>query len=529
MSKLVRMSLSEEQMLLDYERILCEDSFAYFLERAWPSIDPGEPFKHGWHIDAICEHAEAVRDGDIEYLIINQPPRTSKSTIVSIAFPAWIWCQSLDYAFSGIGTQFMCGTYGQKLSDEHGGKFARLIHSEWYQRLWGHKFKIIQDQVRDFKISGGGHRQGTSVDGRGTGFGGHILLLDDPHNAKETQSAVVRKKALDWYDQTLSSRYNNPNEKAFILVMQRLHVEDMTGHFLSKEIPGLVHLFLPMEYMPDRKYITVIGWEDPRTYAGELLAPDRMGHKAILEYKRELGRIGYAGQYQQSPSVEGGNIFNRDHWIAWEHVERVRRPDGSERVLVHTPPFDLIIASMDTAYEIKEVNDYSACTVWGVFSDENSIPRILLIDAWQERLVFHDLVEKVRATVKRFKVDTLLIEKKVSGISLLQELDRLMINVPCKIEDIIPAGSKEARANAIQGIFEQKYIMAPDTDWAEMVINQCSQFPNGAHDDLVDTVSQAIKYLRDTGSIETREDRQVALNRELNYNPKRPAYLEHGI
>lgn len=529
MKNLLKLNMSEEQMLLDYERILCEDSFSYFLERAWPYIDPGAQFQSGWHIDAICSHMEAVRDGEIEYLIINQPPRTSKSSIVSIAFPAWIWCQSLGSYFSGLGTQFLCGTYGQPLSDEHGGKFSRLIHSEWYQKLWGHKFKIVKDQVRNFKNNAGGHRQGTSVNGWVTGFGGDILLLDDPHNALEAQSAVTRATVINWYDQTLSSRYNNPNKKALILVMQRLHVEDLTGHFLSKEIPGLVHLFLPMEFMPDRKYITVIGWEDPRTKTGELLAPDRMGHKAIMEYKRELGPIGYAGQYQQSPLVEGGNIFNRDHWIDWEHVERVRRQDGSERVVVHTPPFDLIIGSIDTAYELKEVNDYSACTVWGIYTDETDIPRVLLIDAWQERLAFHDLVEKVRATIKRFKLDKILIEKKASGISLLQELERLMINTPCQIEAILPEGKKETRAHSIQGIFEQKYIRAPDTDWAEMVINQCSQFPNGAHDDLVDTVTQAIRYLRDIGSIETREDRQVALNRELTYNPKRPAYLEHGI
>lgn len=515
---------SDDKLFIDYDRIRCEESFPYFLEQAWPYLDPGSDYMHNWHIDAICEHMEAVKDGYIRRMIINVPPRTSKSSIVSIAFPAWVWIQNERKPLSGPNVQFLCGTYGHPLSKSHGGKFKNLLNSHWFQERWGHRFNIMTNTNLELENDKGGVRWASTPDSGTTGKGGNILLLDDPHNVKEASSEAERTKALEWYDQALSNRFNNPKKSALILVMQRVHVEDMTGHFLTKEMSGMVHLFLPMEFMPDRKCCTIIGWEDPRSEPGELLVPNRMGPEQIIEYKRDMGSYGYVGQYQQMPVVTGGGIIKADDWGAWEKKE--------------LPGFDQIIASLDPAYTDKQENDFSACTIWGVFKDEANISRALMLFAWEERLKFNDLVEKVRKTIKGYKVDTMLVEAKASGLCVIQELDRLLKNTSTRIIPVDPRVDKIARAHSVSGLFEAGYIFAPRydpddpdsefMDWAAKVIYQCADFPKSSHDDLVDSVTQAVRYLRDT-ILETREDRQVALQRQLTYTKPRQSRREHGI
>lgn len=505
---------SDDRLYIDYDRVLCEESFPYFLEQAWPYIDPGSDYIHNWHIDAICEHMSAVKDGYIKRMVINVPPRTSKSSIVSIAFPAWVWIQNERKPLSGPNVQFLCGTYGHPLSKSHGSKFQSLINSYWFQERWGHRFKITTNTNLELENSKGGLRWSSTPESGTTGKGGNILLLDDPHNVKEAASEAERTKALTWYDQTLSNRFNNPKNSALVLVMQRIHVEDMTGHFLNKEMDGMVHLFLPMEFMPERKCFTIIGWEDPRAEAGELLVPDRMGPEQIIDYKRDMGTYGYVGQYQQMPVVAGGGIIKADYWGAWDKDD--------------LPPFDMIIGSLDPAYTDKQENDFSACTVWGIFKDEAGISRALMMFAWEERLQFHELVEKVKKTIKAYKIDKFLVEAKASGISVVQELDRLLRNVSCQIETIDPKVDKIARAHSVSPVFEAGYIFAPDFDWAQKVIFQCSDFPKSSHDDLVDSVTQAVRYLRDT-VLETREDRQVAMKRELTYTKQRQSRQQHGV
>ena len=519
-------SFSDDDLFIYYDRIKCEESFAYFLEQAWPYIDPNVDFQPGWHIDAICEHMEAVMYGDIRKLIINVPPRTSKSSIVTIAFPAWVWIHQGYSPLCGANVQFLCGTYSQRLSNQLSNKFRSLINSEWYQKRWGrgYRFQITQDTVVEFNNDRGGRRQATSVTGAATGLGGNIMLLDDPHNAREGHSKIARERVIDWFDQTMSSRFNNPKKSGLVLVMQRLHVNDLSGHFLSKDDPEMVHLFLPMEFMLDRKCYTSIGWEDPRTKEGELLLPERMGPREISTFKNYLGPYGYVGQHQQMPMVVGGGILKAEYWCIW--------PDPKS-----LPPFDMILASLDPAYTSKQENDYSACTIWGVYRDQYDISRVLLLGHWQERLEFHELIEKLRKTIKAYNVDKMLVEAKASGLSVIQELDRLMVNSTCVIEAVSDVRlDKIARAYSIQGVFQAEYVYVPacelgsdqPMDWAQKVIYECADFPRGAHDDTPDSVTQAIRYLRDT-IIDTREDRQVALQEELTYTKPRRIGRGYGI
>jgi predicted phage terminase large subunit-like protein len=264
-----------------------------------------------------------------------------------------------------------------------------------------------------------------------------------------------------------------------------------------------------MKYEADRSFITNIGWEDPRKTEGELLWPDRFGDKEVLNLERSLGPFMAAGQLQQRPEPAGGGVIKREWWQLWE-----------ERAY---PPMDFIVASLDTAYTIKTNNDYSALTVWGVFSNDDravasrfldgegrpmyidrhyssGVAKVMLMYAWQERLEFHDLVEKVASTCKSLKVDKLLVENKAAGISVAQELRRLYGNEGFAVQLSDPKSmDKLARLYSVQHLFAEKMIYAPDKEWAEQVIMQVGQFPKGKHDDLVDTVSMSIRHLRDVG------------------------------
>ena len=508
-----------------------EESLYKFIKAGWKWIDPN-PYVDGWHLEAIAEHLQAVADGDIRRLIINQPPRTSKSSML-VAFDAWVWAQRNATPTAGPGVQFLHSSYAQTLSIRDSLKTRRLIESPWYQSLWGDRFQITSDQntkIR-FENNKGGYRLSTSVGGALTGEGGSIIIIDDPHNAVEMESEVVRQGTIDWFDNSLSTRLNNAKTGAMILVMQRLHEDDLTGHILARDYDDWTHLMLPMRADVDRAriiYPNVIGWEDPRTEDGELLCPERFDEEAVDLLERQLGPYGAAGQLQQSPSPKGGGIIKRDYWENWD----------SESF----PPMDFIMASVDTAYGTKQFEgDFSAITVWGVWRDVGQasgittrsigpngeiittrvekldegadVPRIMLMHAWQGRVEFHGLVEKIAEICRKMKVDTLLIENKAAGISVAQEIRRLYGHEDWGVLFFDPKSQdKVARTYSVQHLFAEGLIMAPlDRAWADMVVTQCEQFPKGKHDDLHDTVTQALSWLRASGNIERGSERTAAV------------------
>ena len=239
--------------LRDIEAAYYESSLYEFLKAGWRYIDPN-PYVDSWHLGAIAEHLEAVKDGQITRLIINQPPRTSKSSML-VAFDPWVWAQAHKTDTSGPGVQFLHASYAQNLSIRDSVKTRRLIESPWYQKYWGNRVSITTDQNTKtrFDNNQGGYRLATSVGGTLTGEGGGIIIIDDPHNAVEAESEAVRNSTLEWFDNSLSTRLNNPRTGAIILVMQRLHEEDLTGHILSSDAgQDWVHLMLPMRYEADR-------------------------------------------------------------------------------------------------------------------------------------------------------------------------------------------------------------------------------------------------------------------------------------
>jgi predicted phage terminase large subunit-like protein len=397
----------------------CQENLTTFIREAWRYLDPA-PYIHGWHIDAISEHLQAVTDGEIKRLIINVPPRTSKSTIVSVAFPAWIWTQNqvADYAqgVRGPSVQFLTTSYAASLSNRDAQKMRRLIESPWYQSLWGDRFQLLQSTITKFDNDKGGYRLATSVGAHITGEGGDIIIVDDPHNAMEPESDVTRQSTLDWWDQAMSTRLNNPKTGAFIVIMQRLHQEDLTGHILASEVSDeWTHLCLPMRYEPSRHCATGIGWQDPRGYSadghrrspeesdGDLLCPSRFGDREVSRIESSLGPWGAAGQLQQRPEPRGGGLIKDEWWQIWDHEAQMAQGLKKNEF----PAFDYIMASYDGAFTEKEENDYSALTIWGTWKKTTPEARaesmakygdesyahgqqsLMLIYAWRKRLSLH--------------------------------------------------------------------------------------------------------------------------------------------
>lgn len=503
-----------DDMLLDIDRANCEDSLYEFMKQGWQYIDSA-PFTDGWPVEAVAEHLQAVADGQIRRLIVNIPPRCSKSSLTSVAFPAWVWAQPWRTHTSGPGVHFLHASYALQLSLRDSTKCRRLIESPWYKARWGDRFTLTGDQNTKtrFDNSVGGTRLATAVGSALTGEGGNIIVVDDPNAAQEAFSEATIETTIEWWDGALSTRLNNPRQGAYIVIQQRLSEEDLTGHILSREAGLWTHLMLPMRYEPERSYVTSIGWQDPRTEPGQLLWPERFGEEEVAVLERQMGPWTAAGQLQQRPEPKGGGVIKRDWWQLWDQDAY--------------PDVEYIVASLDTAYTEKTSNDMSAMTVWGIWSggDQKAQvtrtmtpsgeavgtitrryteehPRVMMMYAWQDRLELHELVIKVAETMKKFKVDKLLIENKAAGISVSQEIRRLYGHETWAVQLVDPKKQdKLARLYSVQHLFAEGLIYAPNRSWADEVITQCTTFPKAKHDDLVDTVSMALRFLRSTGLI----------------------------
>lgn len=267
----------------DIRKEKCEKKLREFLKHAWPVIEPSAPMVGGWHIDAICEHLQAVEEGEIRKLIINIAPRSSKSTQCAIAFPAWTWIRN-------PGKTFLFASYDLKLSMRDSRKCRMLIGSDWYQKRWGDRFRILtnkggQDTKQRFDNDRGGARIATSTDAGTTGEGGNISVLDDPNDIGQMNSPAYVESVIYYYEHVLATRAKDPKTDARIVIQQRCGENDLTGHILEKE-HGWEYLVIPMEY-EGSKSVTSIGWSDPRTVDGELMCPERFGPEELAEHKKK--------------------------------------------------------------------------------------------------------------------------------------------------------------------------------------------------------------------------------------------------
>jgi predicted phage terminase large subunit-like protein len=495
---------------------LLRRDFREFIRAAWPHVE-SKPFTPGWHIDAIAEHFCWVMMGEIDQLMINIPPRFSKTTSVSVMGPAWAWT-SPEWA----GIQWLCTSYASNLSIRDTVASRRLILSPWYQERWGGIFRLSYDENTKSRFSNdqGGYRIATSVDGSGTGEGGDIQIGDDFHNMKEIYSDAKRQGAVDYYKNTFRSRVNNPDRPRRIFVMQRGHDNDVPGHIWATEREHWTWLVLPQEYDPTRKSVTVIKgkkrWEDPRTKEGELLCPARMSQRAV-EYEKKHGmtRRDFQAQHNQDPSAGGGLILKREWWKVWPKEK--------------PPPVIQLVSFWDTAFEAKEEADHSARTTWGVFEhsetgdDKDNDLNIILINAWWDQVNYPDLKEEIKATHERFEEDMIVIEKKASGISLIQDLRRDSAKYPVK--EFNPRADKVMRAHLASFPLEKGKVWVLDRPALKNVQNMCAKFPALDMKDVVDTVTMALIWFRKKHMVlaeDLYEDRDELTDRDTKR--RKPTY-----
>lgn len=427
---------------------------------------------------------------------------THNSLLTDCLWPAWEWG---PMAMPHL--RYVAFSYSPDLTERDNLRFANVLQSQIYRELWGTTVTLPPrpgaQKVWNHQT---GWKLATSVRGVGTGERGDRVVIDDPHNVKESESDAVRKETVRWFRESITTRLIDPITSAIVVIMQRVHEEDVSGVILD-EIGGYCTLRIPMEYDGDWRGPTSIGWTDPRTAEGELAFPERFTAEVVERDKIALGPIATASQLQQLPSPRHGNIIERDMWQLWP-------AEGFEASKF--PPCSLILGSVDTAYGEKDENAMNAMTVFGVFNDKRDRPKTVLMEAWQgrwklrgnypegmetedERKPYWGLSERVADTVRRRNISVLLIENKTRGGDLADEVRRLLGPGECTIIMINPKADKVARLHAVQAIFADGMVYAPERQWAEMVISQVIQFPKGKLADLVDTVSQALSWMRREG------------------------------
>lgn len=495
-------------------------SLATFIQRAWHVLEPATQLKWGWALDAMCEHLEAVSDGEILSLLINCPPGCMKSLLCGVMFPAYEWGPRGRPELRYLGT-----AHKQDLAVRDNLKCRRLIQSQWYQDRWPIVLTSDQNAKTKFENDRTGFREAMAFTSM-TGSRGDRVILDDPLSVDQALSEADLKNAEITFTESLPTRLNN-ERSAKIVIMQRLAEDDTSGIILSRNL-DYVHLCLPMEFDPMRRCSTSIGFTDPRKEAGELLFPERFGRRQVEDLKATMGPYAAAGQLQQEPAPRGGGIIQREWWQVWPPGgEEFDPATGKPKKKLEFPEMSYVLASVDTAMTEKQENDPSAMTIWGVWADDKGRPKVMLMDAWEDRLQFRPLVDKVIETCRRRKVDRLIVEAKANGISVAQEIVRLCTGEEfgTTLIEVKSSDSKEARAYSVQHLFSEGLVYAPERRWSDMVINQCAVFPKGKHDDLVDSTTHALRTLRSMGLAKLMEEHEDDMRREFEpRGPQRPVY-----
>ena len=444
-------------------------SFYEFSLESFKQLHNGQELTPNWHIELICDRlqkeAERIVKGEptTQHLLINVPPRTLKSELVNVFFSVYLWV--LDDS-----KQFISSSYSASLSIALSTQARRLIESDWFRQHFP-KVNISKDENTKSKYTtpNGGLRYSTSTGGTVTGMGADVIVIDDPQNPQLARSEVERENANRFFNETLRSRLNNPKTGIFIVIMQRLHENDLTGMLLTKEPDKWEHICLPAE---DSDNVKPTELRDK--YIGGLLFPDRLSRGILNSFKIGLGSYGYSGQYGQLPAPADGGILKRD-WF--EVVKEIPQTT-----------FDFFL---DTAYTDKSYNDATAllCACY-----INNIVYIKEVSA--VRMEFPELVKEIQRFVMvngYTNQSRIYIEPKASGKSIIQQLKRNTgLNV---VEDKPPTQDKVSRVSAVTPIIESGRVKLFDGRYIDDFLNECASFPNGSHDDMVDTLTMAIdKY-----------------------------------
>ena len=454
----------EEELL---EAVLRED-FASFISKVFSTINPGAEYQANWHIDLIAEHLEAVRLGQIKRLIINMPPRALKSVCVSVAWPAWLL--ALDPS-----SRIMVASYSLVLSIKHSLDSRLVVSSNWYQKLFPKtKLSKNHNQKSKFLTTENGFRFATSVGGSATGEGGDFLIIDDPHNPTQINSLKMRSRVIEWFEQTFVTRLNDKNKGSIVLVMQRLHADDLSAHLKSS---GNWEILKIPAIAPEN-----IEYKTPKFYKlyqeGELLNSLRDKKEFLHNLEQEIGSRNYAAQFLQEPLPASYNLLSPDDIHCFEKLPE---------------KFDFFVHSWDTAIKISEKADYTVGTIWGVLQN-----KYYLVQMIRQKLAYSDLKNDIEKQIYKYKPRFVLIEDKASGQSLIQDLKLAGFS---NIKAIKPSVDKITRFASVTCFFENGRALIPQKSaFNRALIAELTTFPSSKNDDIVDSVSQFLNFIKEDKS-----------------------------
>ena len=446
---------------------LCKSKLKHFVKTFWHVIEPGTEFIDGWHIDAICEHLEACTEYRITKLVINIPPRHMKSILVSVLWPAWVWLRYPE-------RRFIFASYSGQLAIRDGVKMRAVLDSPLYQSLFRPTWTLRDDQNQKIKFdnTATGFRFSTSVGGTVTGEGADYIVGDDPLNATDADSDTIRDTANDFMAKTLATRANNPKRHCRIMIMQRLHEDDPSGHVFKKET--WERLVLPARFEEKHEFPsrTSLNFKDPRTKEGEPLWPERFGEKELKTLEEELEGDSHA-QLQQSPKPKGGSMFAREWW---------KRYEAPSNAVLETVMF------VDAAQKPGISNDFTVIATW-----TRSHNGFYLIDLVREKTDAPLLEALVLERAATFKPDAIVIEDKSAGSSLIQTL---LCETTLPVIPFDPGQKdKQVRAAAATPTVKAGKCYLPiNAPWVEDFIKEHEKFPRAKNDDQVDTTSMLVAY-----------------------------------
>jgi predicted phage terminase large subunit-like protein len=451
-----------------YPHILRNDFYA-FIHRSFLELNPQGQFEPNWHLEVLAAKLEEVRRGECRRLIINIPPRHLKSHTASIAFAAWLLGHD-------PAKQILAISYAQDLSDKHARDCRALMTSPFYQSLFDTRLSAERNAVYEFETTEGGYRLSTSVGGVLTGRGADLIIVDDPMKADDALSDARRKSVHEWYDGTLRSRLNRQDKGAIIIIMQRLHADDLVAHLQETESWDV--LSLPAVAEADERYdlMTPYGVRIIQRRTGEILHTKLLPRSELENLQRSMTEYYFQAQYQQDPQPPAGQIVKRA-WLKF-YSER-EKPE----------PFDQIVQSWDTASKVTELSDYSVCTSWGVKGRH-----MYLLNVFRRRMEFPELKRMVRELAALWGASVVLIEDRSSGVQLIQEL-RADGFAPVRAA---PANNddKVMRLHAQTAKIENHFVLFPEkAPWLDAYLSELLAFPLSRHDDQVDSTVHALAWL----------------------------------
>jgi len=481
------------QAAVDVALSLASKRLAPFVRFVWNILNPGRPLVWGWHMDAICDHLEAVTDGRILRLVINVPPGHSKTSIVSIAWPCWEMLRN-------PALRVISASYSDQLTKKSQNDRIRVLTHPFYELLKaqvGMRWSIPKANTEELDTSHGGFMLATSVGGQGTGRHGDRVLVDDALKAADIFTVRLRRH-VTWFQETILTRVTDPTRSAFVIVMQRLHEADLSGVLIKD--PSWVHLRLPAEYDPDDPCETCIGFRDPRTEKGELLFPARFPQEYIDKKKGPfgIGAMAFAAQDNQNPVAGEGNVFQRTWWRYWSDDPKFL--DVADTMLPAIHEFDELVGSWDFSFKKKDDSDFVVGQIWG-----RRGANFYLLDEERGRLSYVETREAVLRMSKVWsEVSRWLIEDKANGPAIISDLRDI---IPGLIP-VEPRESKIARAQAVSPLVEAGNVFIPSSELVEEgeetarypfvgpFVAELSVFPVGDNDDRVDALSQALNDMR---------------------------------